>query len=81
MTISKVFKLMKAGHIVARTGWDDDKSSWLQLETRGSRDAKLSLPYFYLTKSGRIDEIVSLHPWLPTTEDLLAKDWVQTDGN
>lgn len=63
---------LKAGHVVARSGWNG-KNMWLKLQTPDA-NSKMSLPYVYMcTATG------DLVPWLASQTDLLASDWMIVD--
>lgn len=56
------------GGRVTRAGWNG-AGQWVGVQRPGER-SKMTRPYLYL--SNVRGELV---PWLPSQEDLLAKDW------
>ena len=69
MNFSKALEELKAGYLVARSGWNG-KGMWLALQVP-TELSKMTLPYIYMkTACG------NLVPWLASQTDLLAEDWV-----
>ena len=74
MSFGHALVAMKAGHKVARAGWNG-KGLWLELQTPGDT-SKMTLPYVFLnypddsqyTPGARV-------PWTPSQTDMLADDW------
>ena len=63
-----VLDFLKAGHRVARTGWNG-RDMWLELQTP-DQSSYMTLPYIYIqTVQG------DFVPWLASQTDLLAEDW------
>lgn len=69
-SFSKALDLLKAGHRVARKGWNG-KGMWLELQ-RPDTHSKMTLPYIYMKTAD--DNVV---PWLASQTDMLAEDWVE----
>ena len=68
----KAIEALKAGHKVARTGWNG-KGMWLGLQ-RPDEHSKMGLPYIYMrTAQG------PLVPWLASQTDVLGEDWTRVD--
>jgi hypothetical protein len=61
-------KHMRAGHRVARHGWNG-KNMWLELQVP-DKHSKMTLPYVFM-KTAQGDYV----PWLCSQTDLLATDW------
>jgi len=68
MNFGQAIEALKAGHKVARAGWNG-KNMWLALQ-RPDTNSKMTLPYIYMfTAQG------DLVPWLASQTDVLAEDW------
>ena len=68
MDFSNALKALKAGHQVARSGWNG-KGMWLKLQVPDAH-SMMTLPYIYMyTAQG------DLVPWLASQTDVLAEDW------
>lgn len=68
MDLGSALNALKAGHKVARAGWNG-KGMWLALQVPDA-NSKMSLPYIYMsTITG------DLVPWLASQTDMLAMDW------
>lgn len=64
----QALELLKAGHRVARSGWNG-KGMWIALQVPDAH-SKMSLPYIYMfTADG------NLVPWLASQTDVLSDDW------
>lgn len=68
MNFGQAIELLKAGHRVARAGWNG-KGMWLKLQTPDAF-SKMSLPYIYM-KTADDNQV----PWLASQTDMLAEDW------
>lgn len=69
MNFGQAIEALKAGHKVARAGWNG-KNMWLALQ-RPDANSKMTLPYIYMfTAQG------DLVPWLASQTDVLAEDWM-----
>lgn len=74
MSFGHALHALKAGHRVARAGWNG-KGLWLELQ-RPDAHSKMTLPYAFLnypedsafTPGARV-------PWLASQTDMLAEDW------
>lgn len=72
MNFSEALQELKAGELIARTGWNG-KNMFLALQTPDEH-SKMTLPYIYMsTVQG------DLVPWLASQTDLLADDWEFAD--
>ena len=68
MKIGEAIEKLRAGHRVARAGWNG-KDQYLELQVPDSH-SKMTLPYIYIrTVQG------DLVPWLASQTDILADDW------
>jgi hypothetical protein len=68
MSFGHAIHALKAGHRVARAGWNG-KGMWLALQVPDAK-SKMTLPYIYMrTVQG------DLVPWLASQTDMLADDW------
>lgn len=68
MQIGEAITQMRAGHAVARSGWNGPGQQ-LRLQVPDAH-SKMTLPYIYIrTVDGRNV------PWLASQTDLLADDW------
>lgn len=68
MNFGQAIEALKAGHKVARAGWNG-KNKWLALQ-RPDANSKMTLPYIYMfTAQG------DLVLWLTSRTDVLAEDW------
>lgn len=64
----KALFLLKAGHKVARVGWNG-KGMYLELQTPDEH-SKMTRPYIYMkTVDGQ------LVPWVASQTDMLSGDW------
>ena len=68
MDFSNALKGIKAGHRVARSGWNG-KNMWLELQVP-DEGSKMTLPYIYMSTAQG-----DLVPWLASQTDILATDW------
>ncbi len=69
---SEALRLLKAGHRVARIGWNG-KGMWIQVQYPDAH-SKMTLPYIYMkTTQG------DLVPWLASQTDILSSDWATVD--
>jgi len=59
---------LKAGHRVARAGWNG-KGMWLELQVPDAH-SKMSLPYIFMFTACK-----NQVPWLASQTDVLADDW------
>jgi len=66
---------LRAGHRVARTGWNG-KGMWLKLQVP-DENSKMTLPYIYIEypEGHPAYPSGSRVPWLASQTDLLAEDW------
>ena len=66
---------LRAGHRVARSGWNG-KGMWLKLQVP-DENSKMSLPYIYIEypEGHPAYPSGSRVPWLASQTDLLAEDW------
>ena len=60
---------LKDGHKVSRAGWNG-KGQWVAAQFPDEH-SKMQLPYLYLHNAQG-----KLVPWVPSTGDLFAEDWV-----
>ncbi len=68
MNFSQALAMLKAGHRVARAGWNG-KGMWIALQT-SDQHSKMTVPYPYMkTVDG------NLVPWLCSLTDMMAEDW------
>lgn len=74
-------ELLKAGHKVARKGWNG-KGIYLELQ-RPDEHSKMTLPYIYIVTTELVtdnpDAPKGVVPWLASQTDMLAEDWVKVD--
>jgi hypothetical protein len=68
MDFSNALNGLKAGHRVARSGWNG-KGMWLELQ-KPDEHSKMTLPYIYMSTAQG-----DLVPWLASQTDILADDW------
>lgn len=68
MNFGQAIEALKAGHKVARAGWNG-KGMWLALQSPDAH-SKMGHPYIYMS-----DVSGKLFPWNPNNLDLLADDW------
>jgi hypothetical protein len=68
MDFSNALKGIKAGHRVARSGWNG-KGMWLELQVP-DEGSKMTLPYIYMSTAQG-----DLVPWLASQTDIMADDW------
>lgn len=68
MDIGEAVVGLRAGHKVARDGWNG-KGQFLELQVPDEH-SKMTLPYVFITTVGG-DRV----PWLASQTDLLAGDW------
>ena len=66
-------ELLKAGHKVARKGWNG-KGIYLELQ-KPDEHSKMTLPYILQITLMRLKVV----PWLASQTDMLAEDWVKVD--
>jgi len=72
MSFGHAVVALKAGHRVARAGWNG-KGMWLALRVP-DENSKMRQPYIYMHPvDGR------LIPWLASQADVLADDWTIVD--
>jgi hypothetical protein len=65
---------LKAGHRVARAGWNG-KGLWVELQSPDGL-SKMTLPYLYLNyPSDAMNTPGARVPWLASQTDMLAEDW------
>ena len=66
---------LRAGHRVARSGWNG-KGMWLKLQVP-DENSKMTLPYIYIEypEDHPAYPSGSRVPWLASQTDLLAEDW------
>ena len=69
MNIGEAVAILKAGHKVAREGWNG-KNMYLALQVPDA-NSKMTLPYVYMYTAQK-----DLVPWLCSQSDLLAEDWI-----
>lgn len=74
-------ELLKAGHKVARKGWNG-KGIYLELQ-KPDEHSKMTLPYIYIVTTklvtDNLDAPKGVVPWLASQTDMLAEDWVKVD--
>ena len=68
MNISEAIEEMRAGHALARDGWNG-KGQYIQLQVPDVH-SKMSLPYIFICT---VDK--KFVPWLASQTDILADDW------
>lgn len=66
--------LLKIGKTMARKGWNG-KGQWVKAQFP-DKNSKMQLPYLYLHNAQ--DQLV---PWVPSTGDLFATDWVEVQNS
>jgi hypothetical protein len=75
LTFGDAIHFLKAGHRVARTGWNG-KGMWLEQQVPDEH-SKMTLPYLYLNyPADAINTPGARVPWLASQTDVLAEDWV-----
>jgi len=74
MSFGHAVEALKAGHRVARAGWNG-KGMWLDLQVPDI-NSKMSLPYIFMftADAHRV-------PWLASQTDVLAADWAIMAAN
>ena len=74
-------ELLKAGHKVARKGWNG-KGIYLELQ-RPDEHSKMTLPYIYIVTTKLVtdnpDAPKGVVPWLASQTDMLAEDWIKVN--
>jgi hypothetical protein len=66
---------LRAGHKVARSGWNG-KGLWVELQ-RPDAHSKMTLPYLFLSYPTDAQNTPGARvPWLASQTDLLAEDWM-----
>lgn len=74
-------ELLKAGHKVARKGWNG-KGIYLELQ-KPDEHSKMTLPYIYIVTTELVtdnpDAPKGVVPWFASQTDMLAEDWVKVD--
>jgi hypothetical protein len=82
----RALELLKAGHKVARKGWND-KGIYLELQ-KPDEHSKMTLPYIYIVTTKLVTDnpdvpkgimVRGVVPWLASQTDMLAEDWVKVD--
>jgi len=68
MSFGHALVALKAGHCVARQGWNG-KGMWLELQTPDEH-SKMTLSYIFMTTVQK-DRV----PWLASQTDMLSNDW------
>jgi len=75
LTFGDAIHFLKAGHRVARTGWNG-KGMWLEQQVPDEH-SKMTLPYLYLNYPADATNTPGARvPWLASQTDVLAEDWV-----
>lgn len=64
----QALQLLKAGHRLARQGWNG-KNMYIELQ-RPDEYSKMTLPYIFMFTATQ-----DLVPWLASQTDILAEDW------
>lgn len=74
LTFGLAIEALKAGHKVARAGWNG-KGMWLELQ-RPDAHSKMTLPYVFLNYPADAQNTPGARvPWLASQTDMLAEDW------
>jgi len=68
MDFGAAIRALKAGHRVARAGWNG-KGMWLELQVPDAH-SKMSLPYIFMFTACK-----NQVPWFASQADVLAEDW------
>lgn len=71
-SFSAALELVKVGRKFARKNWNA-KNQWIAAQYPDS-NSKMQCPYLYLKNAQ--DKLV---PWVPSTGDLFATDWVEVE--
>ena len=75
LTFSEALTLAKAGHRIAREGWNG-KNMWVKAQYP-DENSKMTHPYLYIEyPKGHISyKKGSRVPWLASQTDIMANDW------
>lgn len=74
LSFGMAIEAMRAGHKVARSGWNG-KGLWLELQVPDA-NSKMTLPYIFMSYPvDAINTPGARVPWLASQTDMLAEDW------
>ena len=75
LTFGDAIHFLKAGHRVARTGWNG-KGMWLEQQVPDEH-SKMTLPYIFMSYPDNAQNTPGARvPWLASQTDMLTEDWV-----
>lgn len=77
MNFGKALEELKAGHKLAREGWNG-KGIYIELQVPDEH-SKMTLPYIYIVTNNLVTDNPKapkgVVPWLASQTDMLAEDW------